>query len=101
MEAEKFYMISEAVKKTGVARYTLLWWEDKGMLQPERRTNPHSHMADRYYSEDDIVRIKILKVLGTQKGKDFCIDALVNTIKGNEALAKGLEDLFEEAKKVI
>ena len=91
MSTEKVYKISEAINETGVQRYTLLWWEEKELLRPERRKNPYSQMLDRYYSESDIVRIRVLKALTTPKGKDFCISLLVKTIKGNKAHLDELE----------
>ena len=93
-------MISEVIQETGVQRYTLLWWENKGLLKPERIANPYTPgQEDRHYSEDDIVRIKVLKILATQVGKDFCIGLLVETIKKDKVLLKKLEELFIEAKK--
>jgi len=73
---------SQVTKKTGVQKSTLLWWEERGWITPRRKINPYHHKTkDRHYSADDIIRIKILRLLSTQIGKNFCINLLLKPIK--------------------
>lgn len=87
------YLISQACKATGVSRTTLYWWEKKGSLKPSKRINPYSKNEDRFYSDDDLIRIKILKILKTEKGNEFFMRLLLEVIKANVVNGEELDRL--------
>ena len=62
---EKF-LIGELVRRTGVNKETVRFYESKGLLDPPNRRAPGLHSSGyRQYSEETVIQIKTIK--GLQK----------------------------------
>jgi DNA-binding transcriptional MerR regulator len=93
---DKKYFISEVCEKAHVHRYNLLWWEKKGWIKPEKVLNPLSNQRDRHYSEEDIVRAKMLKAIKSEEGIDFVSKVLTEAVSKNDKYRKELNEIAEK-----
>lgn len=71
---EKKYMISDAAKQVEVESHVLRYWEEELELPIKR-----NKMGHRYYTSDDVNRLKRVKAM---KEQGFQLKAIKNTLKG-------------------
>ena len=68
--------IKEAEEETGITRQNIRFYEKKGLIQPERnKENDY-----RQYSEEDIKRLKTIKML---RKLDFPVEDIKEVLEGN------------------
>ena len=96
---KKFYLISEASAMTGVPRSTLYYLDKKRFIIPERRLNPTSKMSDRFYSEDQIRKIKFLQLLENKAGLEFCYNVLKESLEKEERYRNKFDRLIKIMKE--
>lgn len=76
--------IKEACNLTGLSPKSIRYYEKKGLLNVERK----KHNDYRNYTEDDIEKLKLIKVL---RYVDFSVDEIFQIFK-NDSLSHSLED---------
>ncbi len=86
MAGSKYYLITEAEEKSGVAKETIKRWEKQKLLSMkgamDRVENPHSKMKDRHFSELGIQLLRWLKYMnGSYKSNDFYLSLLLQYIE--------------------
>lgn len=90
--------IKEAEEATGITRQNIRFYEKKGLIQPERnRENDY-----RKYSEQDIKRLKTIKML---RKLDFPVESIKEILEGNvdfsQAVRYHLDHLKERKKELL
>ena len=89
--------IKEAEEETGITRQNIRFYEKKGLIQPERnKENDY-----RQYSEEDIKRLKTIKML---RKLDFPVEDIKEVLEGNtdftQAVRNHLDSLKERKKEL-
>ncbi|HLT56622.1 MAG TPA: MerR family transcriptional regulator [Bacillota bacterium] len=91
--AKETYSIGEISKKTGVSIRTLHFYDEKGLLQPEK----HPTSGHRIYSEEDI---KTLHQIMTLKFLGFSLDKIGGMLKERNFHMGLIDSLRMQAKKL-
>lgn len=89
--------IKEAEEETGITRQNIRFYEKKGLIQPERnKENDY-----RQYSEEDIRRLKTIKML---RKLDFPVEDIREVLDGSvdfgQAVRNHLDSLKERKKEL-
>lgn len=89
--------IKEVEKKTGLTTKSIRFYEEKGLINIERNTNDY-----RSYNDDDIVRLKLIKIL---RYLDYSVDEISKIIDDKNMLINSLEaksiELENQSEKYI
>ncbi|MGH1428635.1 MAG: MerR family transcriptional regulator [Arenicella sp.] len=95
---EKQYSISDLAKEFDVSTRTLRFYEEKGILKPER------HKSTRVYSASDRVTLKLL-LRGKRLGFSIqeCVDliSMYDPESGSAAQLQSLLEKIQEKQKLL
>ena len=84
--------IKEAEEETGITRQNIRFYEKKGLIQPERnKENDY-----RQYSEEDIQRLKTIKML---RKLDFSVEDIKEVLEGNTDFTQAVRNHLDSLKE--
>jgi MerR family transcriptional regulator/heat shock protein HspR len=95
-ESKPRYVISVAARMIGIEAHTLRYYERLGLVQPERSSG-----NIRLYSEEDVERLRHIKVLMSDCGVNLAgVEVALRLMQRMEEMQRQLEEM-EKKMEVI
>jgi len=95
-ESRPRYVISVAARMIGIEAHTLRYYERLGLVRPER-----SRGNIRLYSEEDVERLRRIKVLMSDCGVNLAgVEVVLRLMQRMKAMQLRLEEMEERMKMI-
>jgi MerR family transcriptional regulator/heat shock protein HspR len=95
-DSEPRYVISVAARIVGIETHTLRYYERLGLLQPYR-----SEGNVRYYSEEDIERLRYIRTLTDDLGLNLAgVEVVTRMAQKMAEMQKQIEEMEKEINRL-
>jgi MerR family transcriptional regulator/heat shock protein HspR len=95
-ESKPRYVISVAAKMIGIEAHTLRYYERLGLVQPERSSG-----NIRLYSEEDVERLRHIKVLMSDCGVNLAgVEVALRLMQRMEEMQRQLEEMEKKMEMI-
>jgi MerR family transcriptional regulator/heat shock protein HspR len=95
-ETESRYVISVAARLVGIEAHTLRYYEKLGLIRPERSSG-----NVRFYSEDDIDRLRYIKALMSDCGVNLAgVEVAMRLMQRMKDMQRQIEEMEREIKEI-
>jgi MerR family transcriptional regulator/heat shock protein HspR len=95
-ESKPRYVISVAARMIGIEAHTLRYYERLGLVQPERSSGNR-----RLYSEEDIDRLRHIKVLMSDCGVNLAgVEVALRLMQSMKEMQRQLEEMEKKMEMI-
>ena len=94
---EPMYVISVAARMVGIETHTLRYYEKLGLIQPHR-----SEGNIRFYSQDDVDRLRYVKTLMCDLGVNFAgVEVALHLMQRMKEMQHQLDGMDERMQRLM